>query len=36
LVDVAKGGGGSDQEQAEKLGFHSLLPLLLLIKKHIF
>jgi hypothetical protein len=32
----SKGGGGSGQEWVEKLGFHSLLPLLLSIKKTCF
>jgi hypothetical protein len=32
----SKGGGGSGQDWAEKLGFHSLLPLSPSIKKHIF
>jgi hypothetical protein len=34
LVDVAEGGSGSDQERAKKKRFHSLLPMLLLIKNH--
>jgi len=36
LVDVAEGGSGGGQEWATKLGFHSLLPSSLSIKKTYF
>jgi hypothetical protein len=36
LVDVVVGGGGGGQEWAAKLGFHSLLPLSLSIRKTYF